>query len=122
MQKKKKQKNEVSVYHPKLGNIVLGKPIEDVVLTRKDKLNANTVFAKYSGACAESAVKFIGQYFDDDDSERRSEAQAMMRSMLPYMAQKQASLNIHETVPQGTISGDTVGAIKQILDAEYEVE
>jgi hypothetical protein len=111
------------VMHPQLGAIQLGHSVADVTLKPNERRNASNVLRAYGAALAIEQVNFIRKYLDSEDQEKQKMAVQLLKSTMPYIAQKQPNMNIQVNEDNGAVKQSTKQAIFDILRGEaQEVE
>jgi hypothetical protein len=124
MSENKGEKN--TIVHSRLGELQLGHEIAKVRLQPGDRKTASNVIRKFGPAVAAEMMMFIKDNLNGE-TEDRKEAIGLMKSLLPYMAQKTPTATVNITDDSGRIARDTKDALKDLLkenlmEADYEVE
>jgi len=115
------------VIHPRLGQLRLGGEVAKVRLEPGDRKSATTVLRKFGPAVATEAMMFISEHLNSEDEKARSDAIGLVKSFMPYMAQKTPTTTINVEADGGEIKTDVKQALKELLgekigEADYEVE
>jgi hypothetical protein len=119
--------NNNEIVHPELGRLQLGGEVARVRLEPGDRKSATTVLRKFGPAIAAESMMFIMENINSPDAGDRKEAAAMMKTMLPYVAQKMPTTTIQKTEDGGEIKTEVKEALmealgERLVEAEYEVK
>ena len=119
--------NKNEIIHPELGKLQLGGEVARVRLEPGDRKSATTVLRKFGAAMAAESMMFVMENINSPEPSDRKEAVGLLKTMMPYVAQKMPTTTIQKTEDGGEIKTEVKEALMEALgerfiEADYEVE